>query len=258
MRKMILLLVGLVVCGGVHAADTAVELVTQSFPLERVRLLDGPFKKAMEKNREVLLKFDVDRMLWPYHERAGMPTKGERYGGWAKKDCVGQISGHYLSALSLMYAASGQEEFKKRADYMVSELARIQKKYGNGYTGPVRPEVWDNTFDGSIEVHKWGLGTGYVPWYVMHKTFAGLIDAYQLTGNKQALSVVCLSPTGPRRARTRLQRSNSRSRWLASMAAWQRPLPTFTASRATRTTWPWRSGLNTSRLRTRWRRSWTS
>jgi len=191
MRKMMLLLSVLAVCAGVHGADTAVELMTESFPLERVRLLDGPFKQAMEKNQEVLLKLDVDRMLWPYHEHAGMPTKGERYGGWARKDCVGQISGHYLSALSLMYAASGKLEFKKRADYMVGELARVQKKNGNGYTGPVRPEVWDNTFDGTIEVHKWGLGTGYVPWYVMHKTFAGLIDAYQLTGNKQALSVVC-------------------------------------------------------------------
>jgi len=152
MRKLMLLVGCVAVCGAANGADTAVEFEAKPFALERVRLLDGPFKKAMEKNQEYLLKVDVDRMLWPYHERAGMPTKGERYGGWAKKDCVGQISGHYLSALSLMYASSGKEEFKKRADYMVSELARIQKKYGNGYTGPVRPEVWDNTFDGSIEV----------------------------------------------------------------------------------------------------------
>lgn len=190
MSRLASLIACVVVAGSVNAAAQSVELAAQPFALDQVRLLDGPFKRAMETNKQVLLKLDVDRMLWAYHEHAGLPTKGERYGGWARKDCVGQISGHYMSALSMMHASSGESEYKRRLDYMVSELARIQKHYGNGYTGPVRPEVWKNTFDGSIEVHAWGLGGGYVPWYVMHKTYAGLLDAYTLTGNEQALKVV--------------------------------------------------------------------
>jgi len=171
------------------AAEPASVVEARPFPLDRVVLLDSPFKKAMEINRAYLLKLDPDRFLWPFHERAGMPTTGERYGGWARKDCVGQLSGHYLSACSLMYASTGDEELKRRVAHMVAELAKVQAKHGNGYAGPVRTEVWATTFSGKINVHKWGLGGGYVPWYVLHKTYAGLIDAYACTGNPQALEV---------------------------------------------------------------------
>ena len=160
------------------------------FDLGQVKLLPSAFERAMKVNQKYLLDLDADRMLWPYHERAGLPIKGERYGGWARKDVVGQISGHYMSALSLMYASSGEQRFKERVDYMVSEIANAQQKHGDGYTGPVRTEVWEKVYSGDLKAHKWGVGGGYVPWYVMHKTFAGLIDAYIHTDNKQALKVV--------------------------------------------------------------------
>jgi len=176
-------------CPLLFAAEPASVVEARPFPLDRVTLLDSPFKKAMEINRAYLLALDPDRFLWPFHERAGLPTKGERYGGWEKRDCVGQVAGHYLTACSLMYASTGDEELKRRAAYMVAELAKAQAKHGNGYAGPVRTEVWATTFSGQIKVGKWGLGGGYVPWYVLHKTYAGLIDAYTCTGNKQALEV---------------------------------------------------------------------
>lgn len=160
------------------------------FDLGQVKLLPSPFENAMKVNQKYLLELDADRMLWPYHERAGLPIKGERYGGWARKDVVGQISGHYISALSLTYVSSGDKQFKDRVDYMVSEIAKAQEKHGDGYTGPVRTEVWEKVYSGDLKAHKWGVGGGYVPWYVMHKTFAGLIDAYFHTDNKQALEVV--------------------------------------------------------------------
>jgi len=176
-------------CPLLFAAEAASVVEARPFPLDRVTLLDSPFKKAMEINRAYLLKLEPDRFLWPFHERAGMPTQGKRYGGWERKDVVGHTSGHYLSACSLMYASTGDEELKRRVDYMVAELAKAQAKHGNGYAGSVRTEVWATTFSGEIKVHKWGLGGGYVPWYVLHKTYAGLIDAYTHTGNKQALEV---------------------------------------------------------------------
>ena len=176
-------------CVSANEVEPAAPIEARPFPLNQVRLLDSPFKEAMEINRAYLLKLDPDRMLWPFHERAGLPTTGERYGGWEQKDCVGQTSGHYLSACSLMYASTGDEELKRRVNYMVSELAKVQEKHGDGYAGAMRTEVWDKTFSGDIEVHQWGLGGGYVPWYVLHKTYAGLIDAYVHVGNKQALDI---------------------------------------------------------------------
>jgi len=177
-------------CPPLWAAEAASSVVqARPFPLDRVALLEGPFKKAMEINRAYLLKLDPNRFLWPFHDRAGMETKGERYGGWERKDIVGQTGGHYLTACSLTFAATEDKELKRRVDYMVAEIAKAQARHGNGYAGPVRPEVWKTTFAGQIKVHKWGLGGGYVPWYVLHKTYAGLIDAYTHAGNKQALEV---------------------------------------------------------------------
>jgi len=178
-------------CPFLFAAEPASVVEARPFPLDRVTLLEGPFKKAMEINRAYLLKLEPDRFLWPFHERAGMEIKGERYGGWERRDVVGHTSGHYLSACSLMYASAGDEELKRRVAYMVAEIAKAQAKHGNGYAGSVRTEVWATTFAGKIKVHKWGLGGGYVPWYVLHKTYAGLIDAYTCTGNEQALEVAC-------------------------------------------------------------------
>ena len=137
-------------CLPADAVEPAVPIKARPFSLNQVRLLDSPFKKAMEINKAYLLKLDADRMLWPFHERAGLPAKGQRYGGWAQKDCVGHEAGHYLSACALMYASTGDEESKKRVDYMVSELAKVQAKHGDGYAGSVRPEVWKKTFSGAI------------------------------------------------------------------------------------------------------------
>lgn len=183
---------------GVQAGDLtgkekvapAAEIVARPFDLAQVRLLPSRFHQAMELNQKYLLELDPDRLLWPYHERAGLPVKGERYGGWAQRDVVGQISGHYISALALMYESTGDHVFKERLDYMVSEIAKAQEAHGDGYTGPVRTEVWERIAAGDLAAHKWGVGGGYVPWYVMHKTFAGLIDAYLHADNQQALEVV--------------------------------------------------------------------
>ncbi len=178
-----------------YAGATKVPVVgaVQAYPfdLNDVRLLPSRFKTAMDTDKAYMLKLDVDRFMWPFYERAGLPVKGERYGGWEMKDVVGHTSGHYLSALSLMYASTGDPEMKRRIDYMVSELARVQQKNGNGYAGSVRPEVWTRIFAGDLEAGAWGVGGGYVPWYVLHKTFAGLIDAYVCAGNKQALDIAC-------------------------------------------------------------------
>ena len=103
-----------------HAVEPAAPVKARPFSMTRVRLLDGPFKKAMEINRAYLHKLAPDRMLWPFHERAGLPTTGERYGGWEQRDCVGHTSGHYLSACALMYASTGDKELKKRVCTMIA------------------------------------------------------------------------------------------------------------------------------------------
>src|SRR6185369_8475434 len=77
-------------------------------------------------------------------ERAGLQPKAKSgYGGWDGngRQLTGHIVGHYLSAISYMYAATGDARFKERADYIVNELKEIQEKQGDGYIGGLMATV---------------------------------------------------------------------------------------------------------------------
>lgn len=152
------------------------------FPLSDVKLLDSQFKRGDDLNVEVLLKYDVDRLLAPYLKEAGLQPKAQSYSNWDGLD--GHVGGHYLSALALAYASTGNEECKRRADYMVDELKRCHDANGNGYVGgvPGSKEMWENVKngDGGAVASRW------VPWYNVHKMYAGLLDAWKHTGNEDA------------------------------------------------------------------------
>jgi DUF1680 family protein len=100
-------------------ADTA-----RPLPLNAVRLTGGPLKVAQDLDAKYLLSLEPDRMLAFYRKRAGLEPKAEPYGGWDGDDrnLTGHVAGHHLSAISLMWEATGDSRFKQRADYMVGEL----------------------------------------------------------------------------------------------------------------------------------------
>jgi len=109
-------------------------------PLSAVRLTGGPLKHAQDLDAKYLLALEPDRMLAGYRLRAGLEPKAKGYGGWDSvngKQLTGHIAGHYLSAVSLMHAATGDPRFKERADYLVKELKEVQEKRGNGYLGAI-------------------------------------------------------------------------------------------------------------------------
>jgi DUF1680 family protein len=164
----------------------------KTFPLQEVRLEDGPFKKAQDVDLKYMLALNPDKLLAPYLIDAGLPVKSTRYGNWESLGLDGHIAGHYLSALSMMYASTGNPEVKNRLDYMISELARCQDKNGNGYVGgiPQGKVFWDRIHKGDIDGSSFGLNNTWVPIYNIHKLFAGLNDAYQYTGNQQAKEVL--------------------------------------------------------------------
>ena len=91
-------------------------------PLNHVRLTGGPLKTAQEADAKYLLELQPDRMLAFLRQHAGLKAKAEGYGGWdgPKRNLTGHIAGHYLSAVSLMWAATGDKRFKDRADYIVA------------------------------------------------------------------------------------------------------------------------------------------
>jgi DUF1680 family protein len=169
-------------------------------PLDAMRLTGGPLKAAQDADVTFLLSLDPDRALSALRTDAGLDAKADPLGGWdnaGRRSLTGHIAGHLLSAVSLMYAATGDTQFKKRADYMVSELAAIQEKQGDGYIGaqhdargtPGR-DIYKQISKGVVHPEgEEGLNGLWSPWYVEHKLFAGLRDAYRHTGNKTALDV---------------------------------------------------------------------
>jgi DUF1680 family protein len=172
----------------------AVTPLARPFPLGDVRLLDSPFKEAMERNADYLLSLEPDRLLHNTREYAGLKPKGRLYGGWESMGIAGHTLGHYLTALSQQFAATGDVRFRKRIDYIVSEMAQCQAAYGDGYIGalpPIELQTMRNFRFGIVEPGGPSnfKGGAWVPWYTEHKVLNGLKDAWILGGNLQARDV---------------------------------------------------------------------
>jgi DUF1680 family protein len=56
-----------------------------------------------------MLAHDVDRLLAPFRREAGLPPKAQPYGNWESQGLDGHSAGHYLSALSMMYASTAMQ-----------------------------------------------------------------------------------------------------------------------------------------------------
>jgi uncharacterized protein len=154
------------------------------FALRSIRLLDGPFRAAMERDRAYIMSLDGDRLLHMFRVTAGLPSKAEAYGGWEKPDVElrGHTVGHFLSASALMYAATGDERIRAKAESVVAGLAACQKALGpSGYVSAF-PE---NFFDRVESVRN-----VWAPYYTIHKIMAGLVDMVEHCGDRQALEVV--------------------------------------------------------------------
>lgn len=175
-------------------------LQVRPLPLEEVRLMAGPLKNAQELDMKTLLALEPDRLMAGYRIRAGLEPKAKGYGGWDSvegRQLTGHIAGHYLSAVSLMYAAAGDERLKERAGYVVKEMKEVQDRRANGYVGAIADnegldgmEIFENQVaKGDIRSAGFDLNGMWAPWYTLHKTYAGLRDAYRYTGNKAALQI---------------------------------------------------------------------
>jgi DUF1680 family protein len=166
---------------------------THPVPLNRVRVLGGPLKRAQDLTAKYLLELEPDRMLAFYRVRAGLPQKASPYGGWdgPGRNLTGHIAGHHLSAVSLMYLATGDSRFKARADYLVRELKEVQDKHADGYLSALEGgrEAFAALSKGEIRSAAFDLNGLWSPWYTLHKTYAGLRDAYRYTGNRDALAI---------------------------------------------------------------------
>ena len=163
-------------------------LYANEFPLGDVTLLEGPLKHARDLNIKTLLKYDCDRLLAPYRKEAGLEPKAKTYPNWDGLD--GHVGGHYLTAMAIN-AATGDEECRRRMEYMISEIAECAEankknhpEWGVGYMGgmPNSAKIWSSFKDGDFRVYN----GSWAPFYNLHKMYAGLRDAWVYCGNEKA------------------------------------------------------------------------
>lgn len=160
----------------------------ETFHISNVRLGDSQFQKNQQADISYLLGLDADRLLAPFLKGAGLEPKAENYANWENTGLDGHIGGHYLSALAYMYAATGNKEIETRMDYVLAEMKRCQDASGNGYLAgvPNGPQMWKEISEGNIRASSFGLNDRWVPLYNIHKTYAGLRDAWLMCGRKDA------------------------------------------------------------------------
>ncbi len=173
---------------GVATSYAQDKLYADEFPLGNVTLLDGPLKKARDLNIQTLLKYDCDRLLAPYRKEAGLEPRAKTYPNWDGLD--GHVGGHYLTAMAIN-AATGNDECRRRMEYMISELqlcadanVKSHPEWGKGYVGgmPNSERIWSTFKKGDFGVY---FGS-WAPFYNLHKMYAGLRDAWLYCGNEQA------------------------------------------------------------------------
>jgi uncharacterized protein len=93
------------------------------FSLSDIRLLPGEFKHIQDLDHKYLLTLEPDRMVSWFRREAGLTPKAPPYPFWESEDVwgkgplAGHIMGFYLSSMSMMYAATGDEAIIGKLNY---------------------------------------------------------------------------------------------------------------------------------------------
>ncbi len=186
--------------------------------LDDVEITDDYFDEALELDVSNMLKLDADRLLAGFRETAAyasgmtdiskinafMKNKSRYPGGWENGLIGGHILGHYMSALATATRNPGlsdeqRAKVRERLDYIIGSLKECQEmtkgtKYEGYLFGATLPDdsfkkdvdlQFDNVENGKANI----FNQAWVPWYTMHKILAGLVDAYEVAGNDEALEV---------------------------------------------------------------------
>lgn len=189
--KKLLYITGLIIVISLNAFSTDNQPL-YPYSISSVKITGGPFLRAQQTALNYILALDPDRLLAPFLKDAGIESIADNYPNWESMGLDGHIGGHYLSAMALMYASTGNEELLRRIGYMTSWLKKCQDKNGNGYVGgiPGGQAMWAEIAAGKIDAGSFSLNQKWVPLYNIHKLFNGLVDVTRNTHDKTAAEVL--------------------------------------------------------------------
>jgi len=149
------------------------------FTANEVTLREGEFAERQKWDKNFMLSLDVDRLLYFFldeNHREGL----ESYGSWESYDLKGHTLGHYLTAMSMLFAQDKDPEVKRRIDRAVDGMEECQRRLGTGLITAFRLDLLEECET---------KGTGWAPYYTLHKLLQGLLDAYTFGQNEKALKL---------------------------------------------------------------------
>lgn len=196
-KKSIAIVAGLLLMGSFKAFSQNADALAidnhaqcQPFLMNQVHLLPSRFQENMKRDSAWMMSIPVNSLLQSFRNTSGAFSSREggymtvkKLGGWESLDCDlrGHITGHLLSAYATLYAQTGSQAVKVKADSIVNGLAEVQLAYSRGgYLSAFAEGLVDRNIQGK---------SVWAPFYTLHKIVQGLIDQYQMTGNEKALEM---------------------------------------------------------------------
>ena len=183
--------------GGAHAqaalapARPDIGAAAYEFQLGQVTLDSGRWLDNQNRTLSYLRFVDVNRLLYNFRANHRLSTGGAAAnGGWDAPTFPFRthMQGHFLTAWAQAWAVLGDTTCRDKANTMVAELAKCQANnaaagFGAGYLCGFPESDFTALENGT-------LTNGNVPYYVVHKTLAGLLDAWRYIGSTQARDVL--------------------------------------------------------------------
>jgi DUF1680 family protein len=169
------------------------DIGVSAFPFElgQVRLTASRWLDNQSRTLNYLRFVDVNRLLYNFRANHGLSTGGAAAtGGWDAPNFPFRthVQGHFLTAWAQAWAVLGDTTCRDKANAMVTALAQCQANNGpRGFNAGYLSGFPESDFT-ALEART--LSNGNVPYYCIHKTLAGLLDAWRHIGNTQARDVL--------------------------------------------------------------------
>jgi DUF1680 family protein len=158
----------------------------EAFQYGDIALRDELLLRKREADRRYLLSLGTDNLLRNFRLEAGLWSEPQRpegiHWGWEAptSQLRGHFLGHWLSAASMLWSATGDPEIRGKAEAVIDGLSLCQAENGGEWLGSI-PEKY-------LEWAARGKKV-WAPHYTIHKTFMGLLDAHRYLGSARALEL---------------------------------------------------------------------
>ena len=153
---------------------------------KEVKVFDGDLRRREMSNRIYMMKLENWQLLRNFQHEAGRISgrgaNNQALGGWEDLSCQlrGHFLGHWLSAASFRYEATGDMEIYAKTSAIIDDLELCQKENGGKWVCPIP------------EKYLYWIGEGKAVWapqYTIHKLFMGLVDVYKYMGIEKSLEI---------------------------------------------------------------------